>query len=162
MTTTIKEAVSPDFENHSICAECGGICCKANPGTCSPCDFGSPPDPKRIAVALESGNYQVDWDESLNAARGGWETIYFVRPTVDDKHRDKVYHGTWGGRCILLTDTGCSLPLSERPYGCRSVEPFPSDKDCIMHGGSCTSDHAVRWEKFQDEIRDAYDMIERV
>jgi len=96
-------------EHPDICTECGGECCKQDPGLCHPADF------KDLEAALRSGDYQIDWWD-------GDPRIYYMRSTVRNAI-GSLFHGAWGGKCALLTDGGCRLAWSDRPFACRALVP---------------------------------------
>lgn len=143
-----------NFENKELCAECGGKCCKSMPGICQPEDFGQPLTEK-IAEALATKKYAIDWwngDPRINEDEDEeMDRTYYIRPAI--KGIQKIFHGSWGGECIFLTDTGCSLEHNKRPYTCRMLEP-QKDKNCQYHGMG-KRDETIRWIPFQNNILDA-------
>jgi len=118
-------------ENHQLCAQCGGACCKWLSGCMMPDDvfrlFPAPTLREALTQCFQSGTYVVDWwegdprnldyddPEHLGAA-------YYVRPRTDEDKR-RLYNAGWGGRCVLLGERGCQLPAEQRPYQCRMLEP---------------------------------------
>ena len=113
MTAEVELTEPVPNEDLAICAECGGECCKHIPGLCHPKDFKD--FDADLETALRSGDYQIDWWE-------GDPDIYYVRPTVVDAI-GKLFHGSWGAACTLLTDNGCRLVWSDRPFACRAIVP---------------------------------------
>jgi Fe-S-cluster containining protein len=115
----------PTYPASPLCQTCGGECCRYFAGLLHPSDR-----PQHLQLAdwilrlLRSGNYCLDW----------WEAnthIYFPRPRHTNA-RDRLFDGSLGGQCIFLTETGCRLRLSQRPAGCRAVEPTASHS-CPSH-----------------------------
>jgi hypothetical protein len=109
------------YENLDLCRQCGGTCCKRQPGETDRSDW---PDDLLAALtqALISLRYAVDWRE----ADGDEEALYFVRPAIawSPRYEPKpAIDGSWGGTCTFLRDDGCELPLRRRPPGCRMMEP---------------------------------------
>lgn len=112
-------------ENKTMCAACGGRCCKGLPGCCWPQDFelyDSNSSPEKLLAALRSGRYSIDWWEDLVIDK------YWVRPKVhihpifgDDEA--PLFHGGWPTGCILLGPEGCMLSWNDRPYECRALVP---------------------------------------
>jgi hypothetical protein len=130
----------PMHEKPDICGPCGGRCCKAMPGSCTPDDFHR--DMRVVEGALRTGRYAIDWWE-------GGDKIYYVRPATKGDEGD-TFDPSWGGECTFLTETGCSLKGYERPENCRELEPI---------GGKCTSKidkygYALTWLEYQDQLED--------
>jgi len=111
-----------DYENHALCAACGGACCRHMPGATHPSDWRDDLL-SSLADALTSRRYAVDWRE---AERSDDAAVYFIRPVVSISPRYEpkpVIDGSWGGQCTFLTGVGCELPLIGRPLSCRAMEP---------------------------------------
>jgi Fe-S-cluster containining protein len=136
------------FPPIAYCAECGGKCCKMLSGTAYPDDFDN--DIEKVREALLTGKWAIDsWEDDPN--------IYFVRPAVLPSEMDITfgrdaprwpYDPSWGGQCVFLTDTGCELEYSERPTGCRMLEP-KEDGECTSHGYG--KHHGAKaWSEFQE------------
>jgi len=145
------------FEKPELCAECGGRCCKRLPGLNLPEDFGSTKEEiaANLAVALESRKYAVDWwAGDLEGTEHS--DVYFIRPAT--KGAERIYDPSWGGECVFLAPTGCSLPPEKRPSGCKLLEPF-ADEECKVHGAS-KKDAARAWVPYQDLIDEIADGIE--
>jgi len=107
------------------------------PGIALPEDFGLP-DTVQLIAALKSGNWVIDW----------WEDdkpLYYVRPATKDAI-GKLFDPSWGGECVFLEKTGCSLPHDNRPAGCRLLEP--NKPDCIAHGAS-KFEAGKAWERYE-------------
>lgn len=103
-------------ENCKVCSECGGKCCKNISGSYHPDDF---PHGSLTEEFIEDlcVNHKVTIDAYM--------TVYgmkcFLRPRVST---DKtIAEWSWGGTCIHLTPTGCSLKFEDRPFGCRLLDP---------------------------------------
>lgn len=45
------------------------------------------------------------------------------------RKRGVVYDPSWGGECVFLMHTGCSLDFEIRPFTCRTLKPS-DDKEC--------------------------------
>jgi len=147
-----------------VCAQCGGDCCKKLGGAAIPADilrnFGGTLE-YALQSALESGDWVVDWwegdprgldyDNPNHVSRG-----YYLRPrSLGDGRR--LMNGSWGGQCLLLTVTGCSLPPHLRPWSCRALEPKPNGK-CETHGGG-KNVAALTWLHYHDLILDTVDKL---
>jgi Fe-S-cluster containining protein len=137
-----------NFVNKKLCEDCGGECCKNLPGSCSPNDFNN--SLERVVDAIKSGRYTIDWWENLE--ENGGLNGYFVRPAIKGKE-GKVKDPTWGGgHCTFLTDSGCELSDTDRPEGCRMLEPS-TGADCEIHGMG-KHDSAIAWINFYDLLHD--------
>lgn len=140
------------YENKTICGECGGECCKHLPGACYPEDFGVPLDESRLAYALASGRYAIDWWEGdprpdshdLDDER---DRTYFVRPATKGREGTR-FDGSWGGECTFLGSEGCDLPEDARPLECKSLEPRIDGK-CVMHNSRGKQEAAILWLEFE-------------
>jgi len=132
------------------CAACGGACCKKLPGSTAPKDWGAPDRKKmtrRLTAALGQ-KYAIDWWEE-DADNPEME---FVRPSTTEQV-GLIRDPSWGGECVFLTGSGCSLPFSKRPYECRMLEPCPPG--CIQHAGEPKLGAAKLWVPYQDVILEA-------
>lgn len=110
-----------------------------------------------LAEAFRSGKYAIDWREGDPRKNGGGlRKTYFIRPAT--KNSRELFDSIWGGECVLLTPSGCSLAPAERPSGCRLLEP-KANGECYSHMGGMTDDDkriaAVRWMKYQNIILEA-------
>ncbi len=114
-----KDYSVPENQNHEMCAQCGGVCCKRCGCHFSPDDF---PDVsfETLKSELEKGYISIDFvdGETIYESFG----IYILRvrnfdsPIVDTGHCRK--HG-----CILLSENGCKLDYDHRPSGGRLLIP---------------------------------------
>ncbi len=77
------------------------------------------------------------------------QTLYLRASEVHD--RDRVIAPSWGGRCVLLTDEGCLLPLDERPTGCRLLDP----DTCHASEVNDKERAALQWVPYQDLLIEA-------
>ena len=111
------------MEKLEICSRCKGSCCK-NMG----CHY-SPRDFEEISFEvlknkIEEGNISIDWWEGnpFNDDRD-ISRAFFLRA----RHvHSPIVDASWGGRCKLLTDKGCSLSYKDRPKGGRELIPDES------------------------------------
>ena len=129
------------FKATDACSVCKGVCCKRMACHYAPEDF------KEISfdalkAEIEKGKISIDWWE-------GNKREYYLRA----RHiGEPIVYGSWGGTCINLTETGCSLSWDERPSGGKSLNPpkhYP-DRDCIQTYTTeqCKND----WKKYEDVL----------
>lgn len=153
----------PEVKNNesTICAECKGACCKHMGGFLHPDDI-KVFDENTIREMLDSGRYAIDWVEGPSELCD--ENVYFIR----FRHvNGGDVEPSFGGRCVMLTDEGCSLPFEERAYGCRSLIP---NMTLRCGDGAYTKDLVVKdWDvpeyqqilkKFVDERYDQYQQLD--
>ena len=136
-----------NYLNVALCKECGGKCCKRMPGIAFPVDFKKPLS-KSLLKAFRSGKWAIDWYEGDPTNDDKLCQVYFVRPKI--KGTKELFDPAWSGECIFLTEDGCVLEPSERPKGCRLLEPIALDH-CILHAGK-KKDAAIAWLPYQDTI----------
>jgi len=147
-------------EAPSVCAACGGVCCKNQPGAVFPEDVGFPEEPERLISMLRSGRYAIDWWEGDIDPEGDLDVCYFVRPAARGRE-GQTRHASWGNDpCTFLTETGCALPFEERPRGCRMLTPGPEGKDCQPREGSTKADACRAWRPYHEELVEIIVQIE--
>lgn len=152
--------VPTQYLNEKLCADCGGKCCCRLGGAALPDDIirnFSPPLETAVALALQSGIWVVDhwegdprgldYDDPDHISRG-----YYLRPRSEGD-RDKLFCASWGGKCLLLTPTGCKLTPEMRPATCRLLEP-KEDGKCALHGGGKKA-AAMSWLDYHNLILSA-------
>ena len=135
------------MENLEICSKCKGRCCKSMGCHYSPNDF------KGISFEIlknkiEEGNISIDWWEGnpFNDDRD-IQRAFFLR--VRNVH-SPIIDPSWGGRCKLLTDEGCSLPYKDRPKGGRELIPHESFMCNLTYSkDECAKDWYVYNDIFQ-------------
>lgn len=141
-------------EDLALCASCGGICCRTQPGIEHPARFMAAANPADLLAELLSGQA---WVLSLHPwrdeATGNWAALYYPRPaTVTEQAQGSMLALTDSGDCVFLATDGCRLPFAERPYLCQVLEPRP-------HNG-CTApwskrDAAMAWRPHQELVHAA-------
>jgi Fe-S-cluster containining protein len=151
-----------NYLNESLCAMCGGCCCRRMPGALSPEDAlhltGQDNIFDALRVLLSTGDYQVDWWEGDPRPDGELEQAFYLRPTVLDHRRTRLYSPSWGGTCIFLSETGCRLAPEDRPAECRLLEP-KEDGNC--DSGFTKQDAAIAWIPYHDNIHLAAKTLRR-
>lgn len=138
----------PTFEVNESCSTCGGRCCKNMACHFSPDDFDKISF-DALKTEIDKGCISIDWWEE----RDGSASYYLRMRHVDGP----IVDPSWGGRCILLTKTGCPLPFEKRPLGARALkpkEPIPRGVYGIS-GGICHSYYSKEqckndWKKYED------------
>lgn len=112
-------------EDKPVCASCKGSCCKLSPKAFSTRqiqeDFGF--------GSMENGLKNIlglDWivfDSWIGDTEpsGEYDQIYF--PRAKQKYDSGKFSESTGGRCDMLTDTGCILSMQQRPIECQTLIP---------------------------------------
>lgn len=104
------------------CKKCGGYCCKHMGCHFSPEDF---PEISfdYLKAEIEKGSISIDW----------WDGDYGPEYLLRMRNKNcPIVDPSWGGECILLTDTGCPLTFDQRPLGARALEPNLNGR-CEQH-----------------------------
>lgn len=122
-----------ELTDYDICKKCGGDCCKAMGCHLSP-EFLGDLDPdkdyeeikNKIKELLDTGNYSIDWwnGDTEDIKELGIVPYLRIRNVCSP-----IIDASWGGRCKLLTDNGCSLSFEDRPKGGKYLIPNNED-DC--------------------------------
>lgn len=146
-------------EHPSVCAKCGGACCRTVPGTFAPEDFGAPDlDALRhgIGLALDLGA-QIDWWQGNPILDDDSEVrCYFVRAPIAGERR--LYSPTWGGMCGWLRPSGCVRPFDERPAACRAVVVSRHlGKNCDAMPGFDKQTMCAAWWPLRDLVEQVAD-----
>ncbi len=168
-------------ESSEICTACGGKCCKNHPGHTHAMQFIGhlPVDAthkeidaaiiERVTESLKSGIMVVDWwegdviddleeDEDIPCLKNykwpmapkGNTYLLRARSVVDN---DKWKNPLWGGACAHWnSDTGCSLEVSQRPWGCQALVPREDHEGEYGHEGSDKRASAISWRPYQDPL----------
>ena len=140
-----------NYLNVELCKKCGGKCCKHMSGIAYPEDFKNPLK-EGLIEAFKSGKWVIDWYEGDPTDANKLSKAYFVRPAI--KGNNKLFDPAWGGECIFLTETGCTLKPEERPMTCRMLEPVTLNK-CVFHGAESKATCAIAWLPYTKVILDA-------
>lgn len=145
MATTLSRAPeTADIPPSSRCASCGK-CCLALPGQFLPGDLGGDESARQAKARdlLKTGLYSIDWYEGDVDPDGDMPHIYHLRPAT--RHgRDKIFDPSWGGACVMLGASGCTLERADRPTVCKALVP---SENC---NGLTKRDVAVAWRTDSD------------
>ncbi len=117
-----------EYENKELCAKCGGKCCIKSGCDYFVSDFKSI-DKATILKALETGNISIVSafkNETLPNGQMKMVPILYLR--ARNKGREVIDLFSMKKTCSMLTDTGCSYTLSERPSG--GVNLIPGENGC--------------------------------
>jgi Fe-S-cluster containining protein len=133
-------------ENPSVCAKCGGKCCKHYGGLFHPEDFETITEEALIKV-IDNGGVSIDWLEP-DEDEGYYDRVYFLRM----RHVDaSIIDPAFMGQCVHLTPTGCDLSFDQRAYGCKSLQV----DDNMKCSKGCYDKYmaAADWMPYQDIMK---------
>lgn len=153
---------------HSICAECNGACCRGMGCELHPKDvFGEEhPTIERLVEFLSCGFYQIDyWDGDIREHfdiefdyddyKG---TCYYLR--AKHTNSNSLLNGSWGGTCVLFEDgKGCKLSWEQRPYGGKALIPNETKKCHSIYGKAKA---ALDWLEYRDLVIEALDLCDGI
>ena len=147
-------------EDFSLCAQCGGACCRTQPGIDHPARFLAAVDPAGLLAGLLQDHR---WVLSLHPWRdeetGIWLALYYPRPALVTEHAaQSTLAQADSGDCVFLGPTGCQLSFTERPYLCQVLEPLP-DNGC--HAPWTKRDAAIAWRPHQEVVHGAIQRLGR-
>jgi len=129
------------YSQPNVCSTCKGRCCKHMGCHFSPKDFQEI-SLDSLKAFIEKGFVSIDcWDGDV-LGRDRDNTYYLRIRNVDSD----ILDFSWGGRCMLLTDTGCSLSFNERPKGGRELVP-QLDFRCLPLYSK--KDACIEWYPYQ-------------
>ncbi len=142
-------------EHQTLCARCGGQCCRTRPGIEAPERFLALPDPAAALAMLLlhtewvlETHYGVPYTPGVTAPDPG-RIIHYPRPaTVGEQSRTGADQPS-ADDCIYLTPTGCSLAFEARPRMCRELVP-DSCFECETPWGR--REAALAWLPHQDIV----------
>jgi len=140
-------------ENFETCKRCGGQCCKNCAGIYHPDEILKLPDhiikqmfeSKLLAVDTWDGDPRDEYEEDKELYR-----VYYFRPR--HKNEDHIVSESWGGECVHLTETGCSLAFKDRPYQCRAL--IPGEERCTWEPECEKRFVSVLYIPHQDKIEE--------
>lgn len=163
--------LSDGVANLDLCKQCGGLCCKALGCHFHPKDFKVITEESMIDFINESGCISLDWfegDPYATEEDNDKDTIGFVELMMSTISNERIYFPrmksinapvldvSLHGQCAILTDKGCPLLFSYRPYGGRCLVPGNTLED------GCDSDYNKRecaksWFPYKDIMQKVAD-----
>lgn len=140
----------PVYNATEECSKCKGKCCKNMGCHFSPSDF-SEISFEFLKAEIEKGCISIDWWE------GDCGPEYFLRM----RHKSApIVDPSWGGECILLTDTGCPLPFERRPLGGRALKPRDNENCNCTTTGYSKEDCKNEWKPYSSILSELIDCFE--
>ena len=160
------------YTNYSKCKECKGNCCKM--GGCHLSIYDVSEDGiityEKVKALLDTGLITIDfWEGDTDPIKNEYNEVYYLHTreiVIDYKNSDifnpdsphieymlsPISYGSWGGKCVLLGECGCTLPFNKRPKGARRLMPIDNDE--------CTGDFTKSCSAA--EFREFHDIMERL
>ena len=136
-----------EFENKEICKNCGGKCCIK-----SGCDYFVDDLPavnkQYVTALLDTGNVSIVAALMFGKLRNGKEYVSpFLYLRARNVDRDIVDLFSMKTSCMMLTPTGCTYSLENRPSGGVNLIP--------MENGGCRPNvdpisEIKKWEPYQN------------
>lgn len=117
-----------EYENKEICRECGGSCCKK-----SGCDYYTSDfevlNKNAILDLLKTGNVSIVSALKFSKTKDGKTIVSpFLYLRARNEDRDVIDLFSMKRQCSMLTSTGCSYDIENRPAG--GVNLIPSKERC--------------------------------
>ena len=112
-----------------VCSGCGR-CCKNMACHISPDDVKDKSVEGLIKWIESSGAVSIDWWVGDTEENDYYDRVYYLRMK---HHNENFVCGSYGGKCVFLTPTGCSLSFEYRGKGARGLAPAitPGEDECI-------------------------------
>ena len=138
-----------------LCKRCGGLCCKTMGCHISPFSLKEISVESIINFIDEAGCISIDWWEGNPITEEGHEKGYFLR--IRNKDAD-ILDPSYGGKCSILTETGCPLPFEYRPSGGATLIPVASG-ECIP--GYSKHQCAIDWYAYHDIMEEVFEYYQQ-
>ena len=145
-------------EHQTLCARCGGQCCRTRPGIEAPDRFLALPDPAAALAGLLARSewvlethYGVPYTPGVTAPDPD-RIIQYPRPATMSEQGTTSVDIIAADDCVYLTPTGCNQPFESRPRMCRELIP-DSCFECETPWGR--REAALAWLHHQDIIQTA-------
>lgn len=133
-------------ENLNMCKSCGK-CCNHMAGTLFPEDIKETITKEVLLKYLEKDYCLDSWvGNASEDPKYDDITFYFIRPRHTNA-KEYLLDESYGGICVLLTETGCSLTFENRPSQCKALIPKDSiEKHCITKDETYSKKNgAIAW-----------------
>ena len=146
------EIVENKYENLSLCAECGGNCCKNTGCGYLPQDFENM-NFETLKNKVDGGNISITARFAPYSKNG---IIISANPILFLKERNEgrgiIDIFSMGRPCASLTDKGCSHPFESRPSDGKNLIPGKNRCESIYPFENQLED----WSKFQKVMQRLY------
>lgn len=153
-------------ERPDLCSPCGGQCCKRAPGIYHPSQIfkGETPTFKDLLDAL-SNKASITWVEFCRSGLSkedysNFETVPVILPR-DVHSPDIVFRSSIWGKCVHLTDIGCSFQHQDRPLECQMLEARPEMNCGLPKTFDRVKDLLEQWLPYRDFMERFDDMYSR-
>lgn len=120
------------YKDESMCAKCGGACCKTVGCIYSIRQFYDERTGllkvKKIKEILKQGNVSIACQPINNFCGDAWTFILYLK--ARDEGADVIDILGKGGPCVNLLDSGCKLKENEKPLYGKTVKPTKIGGPC--------------------------------
>lgn len=141
------------MENKELCSKCKGLCCKSCGCHYSPNDFKNITF-ESLKTEIEKGHISIDWWNGSpfdDKEHKNIDKVYYLRIRNVDSN---IVDPSFGDRCSLLTETGCSLTYNERPMGGKML--IPNENGCEQEYDKQQS--AIDWYEYNDILKELVEL----
>lgn len=140
------------YINTEVCSKCKGRCCKSMGCHFAPSDFKDLTF-EGLKKEIDKGYISIDWWEGNPFDEDSDDISRACYLRMRNKNSD-IIDASWGGECILLTETGCPLSFEDRPKGGRELIPNSSH---YCTEGYSKNDASQEWYKYADILESLID-----
>jgi len=139
------------YENKEFCKNCGGYCCKK-----SGCDYWvsdfDDKSYKGLLEVLSEGNISIVSFLNIQRLKNNKLVVVpFLGLRARNNDRDVVEFLSIKTGCSMLTDSGCSYSLENRPSGGVNLIPGKSRFDCRPDKNPV--EEMKKWDSYQKVLR---------
>ena len=139
--------------NHSVCAECGGLCCKNSGCALIPSDISDPFRYNKLMKKLKTGKYSFKLAAQYNFYLAEYQ--YQLRLCIRNAERDVIDLFSPPNRCSIWSpEKGCPFSDEERPYQGLHLIPAPYGFGC--HDDFDDDFMFENWALVQSELEMAF------
>lgn len=137
-----------EYENKELCRECGGKCCKKSGCDYYPSDF-EVLNKSAVLELLKTGNVSIVSALIFSKTKEGKDVVSpFLYLRARNEDRDVIDLFSMKRQCSMLTPTGCSYDLENRPAG--GVNLIPGKDICkpLLN----QADELKKWTPYQNML----------
>ena len=148
---TFEGDIMEKYENKEFCKNCGGYCCKKSGCDYWVDDFGDKSYNGLLEI-LSSGNISiVSFLKFQQLKNGKIVAVPFLGLRARNTNRDIIDLLSIKTTCSMLTDTGCTYSLEDRPSGGVNLIPGKTKLECRPEKDALKE--MMKWESYQKPLR---------
>lgn len=134
-----------EYENKSICAKCGGMCCKKSGCDYYVSDFKEINKSSLLEI-LEKGNVSIVAALDFYKANGKDICSPYLYLRARNTGREVVDLFSFKTRCSMLREDGCTYDLEHRPGGGVNLIPYENENCRPLNN---PVDELMKWKPYQ-------------